>query len=474
MSETVTIQFDGKAENLLRAYEKLQEQSEKVIAGLKEQVEASRKAGDAGEDAGDAMSRGMISAQATIELAKKALEAVNAEWEKLRRNEREATDDAVRFGQAMRDVQLNLPDTLRDPESLFKGIAGRTGAAPSDIVSAAGAAFSARGSLSDEQTLATIEAAYTLNPRNAQQSNIVSSLALDLMKSGEVSDPRAAIGFISNIQQAMRLEDISMMSPTFGAMTNLSLIPGNTREEAAEIIATVQQTLGDRTGERSATGAVNFANRLQGFPGLEGDTQARIAQLQADPALRQKFLDTVALDAGTGNVFRSWISGDQEVMRSFSAAREQIQPLDDTQVANYQAVLQRRGANQSDRIVDLDARQQTAEVVSNLDDQRRQIIGQATAVFDAALEDVNLVGIDRVESLFLQREADLNNRDPAVMASLLRRAATQTDIFFGSMNENDQTRLNNAAARLDEAARELKSVAVPPAAPVAELHNRDR
>lgn len=474
MPEEVKVKFDGDPQALLRAYEKLEAKYGDLEKKLEDLKNKNEEAGKKGEDAGGMIARGMIIAQGAVKLAKEGLEALNAEWEKAARNEREAADDAIRFGQALRDVQLNLPAGLANPQQAFLGIAGRVGADPADIALAAGPAFSARGSLSDEQTLATIEAAYQLNPRNAEQSNRVLSMALDLMKTGEVSDPRAAIGFISNIQQGMRVEDIAQLGPTFAAIANLSLREGVSKEEAAELIATVQQIKGDVTGSTSATGSINFGNQLLDASYLQGDINQRIAQLRGDAGLRQRFESEASLDAQTGNIFKALIAGDPRLLAAEQAAQATILPFDETQLSTFQGVLNLRQANPVDQIVTMAEQQQTAQTATNINDRRRQIRGQAFTQFKAALDDVDLVGLDAIEQSILEKRAHASGRDPAQMAQLLRGAASQTDIFFGSMARDDKDRLREAAERLDEAAQAMRSLNQPAEAPAAASRDRSQ
>lgn len=284
-----------------------------------------------------------------------AVRLLKQEAEDLKTREQQSAEAQQRWGEAVRSMSANFSDdktlALDRLEGRLLDASRRTGAAPDAVTQAASAAFSAKGALSHEAAVLAVEAGFRVNPADQTGATELASRALDIMGASGVTDPRAAVGLLTQAGGAARVTDLSKLGKNLTPAIAAMMGRGDTLEQAVESYVTTTLLASDSEGAVSSTGTINLANRLAGFipqttgkdkrgkfnvPQKQidaylaaGSTTARKDLMRSMPELRRAFWATNSFDAQTQGPFEQLLSGDANAMAMERSVQQSIGDIGD-------------------------------------------------------------------------------------------------------------------------------------------------
>lgn len=366
--QNVGITLTANSTAVEKALEKLSAGLDKTVDKLNRVEQASAKSAKATADGMEKASNAvgsfvgaLVGAESASSLVMRAATAIKAEWEHIARLQKEAAAASTTAAGAIAKARLNFSADAtvgdKDLEGKLQDIARRTGVSLKDVAGSASGAFSA-GAKTNAQALAAVEAGFQLAPFDSAQASELSGRAIDLSKTTG-ADPRAAIGFLLNTGKAARTTDLGKLGAQgLPAITGI-MAQGDSAEQAAELFALTSQALADTEGSVSKTASIALSERLGSFVAKRSgkddrgsfavpkdqiaafeaakSTEARIDVMQQNPELRRAFLGANAFGTESSAFVGKLLSGDAGVNALRQQTRDTINPLDDRQIAAFDA-----------------------------------------------------------------------------------------------------------------------------------------
>lgn len=507
--QSVTIEMTADDRDVLRAFQKQQ-------AEILKNQRALMKTGQAGKRAGKEAATGIDKAVSSVkEFASSvvgigsvvgaiagAASALQNELDEMRRRQRISRVEASTLAAQARLARMNFEEDKtvqsEDLEKRFMAIGERTRTDPKLIAAAATDALSAKGSLSNEVALRAVEQAFRIAPGNLGVGRELSGRILDILKVTGGKDPRAAAGFLMNVQGAARVTSLRKVGaagvPTITSLRKM----GDSTEEGGELFAAMSQMMSDVTGDRSKTATINLAKRLgefvpeeqakdergkftvpekqiQAFEGAE-DTQERIKVMQESPELRRAFFAQTSFSAEATGAIRGLLAGQKSSVRELRRAQRLIEapgPAQTQRLERKVAELE-GGRFQPVRTVEQKSRENVRQ--AQLRSTRRQRVSSARNVLRSTLEAVNMPGLDtmgfrlplagdlgaRGQTMRNFEAATLAGNAPPELVASRQLRATVRSLSMGGVTEaeREDIKLLRAQARLLEE-QALKRVKTP-------------
>jgi len=340
--DDVKITVSGNDAGLLAVW---QRQNAEILKNQKSLLQMGQAGEKAGRDVGGGMegsAKGAVSLGKALTGVGTAVGGVMAvvkllkdEWDSLISRQKEAANRQITEAGAERQALQNLgPGAKLTADAYSKRIgeiAEKTGANRRDLHLAAASAFAARGNLSEQEALESVEEAATLNPDDAAGMSSMAGANLDLRKKTP-GGAKKKTGFMTSLQAASRVKNFDQLSrniiPAVNAIQNF----GDTEEEAGELVAAMSQALGDFEGAISKTASIQLASQLaDALPNLK-NTKERIAHLQS-PQGAGKLKKLLSKKEGglTGEIqtlpaMRGFLRADSTEATLLAAAREAVIP----------------------------------------------------------------------------------------------------------------------------------------------------
>ncbi len=220
-------------------------------------------------------------------------------------------------------------ETITDAQLDKKVLEGakKTGTSVDVFSKALGPAFSAKGSQSNQFAYEATIAALIFNRDPAQAAALTGAVG-DFSKFGESTNPRAILGFLSGSQKSARMLSVDQFAKSATPAVNAVRQTGNTIEESTELFVALANLSADQTGETTSTAVVNLAAKLE-KSGVAGNTTTeRIKTLQNNPELRKQFFKDNTFEAKATPAIKALLSGDENAMKEYQAAKEGIGSLE--------------------------------------------------------------------------------------------------------------------------------------------------
>jgi hypothetical protein len=239
----------------------------------------------------------------------------------------------------LRNLGLVTSGERESALSQLRGISARTGVPEKNLFAPAATAVSAKGGLTVKQALDAVEMAALVAPEDTGEMTAVAGGLLDTASLTGTASTQRNIGFITQLAAQARVTDLQSASR--------HLIPGaigvkgfgGSAESAAALVSTMTNAMKDASGEMSGTASIRLAEQLAEFlpesdrftfdkktgrrklaakgTGL-ADTASRIARLQSDASLREKFLATATFEAKATIPSRDILTPGTEVASLFT------------------------------------------------------------------------------------------------------------------------------------------------------------
>lgn len=356
---TVQQVFTGDASQLQREYEKLARSVTTLEGKLGQTTVKSEQLGrkhkeSLGSASGAAgkLADSIIQVGAAYMTADAAIKAFNYDLEISKRLGSEAAKTQSDIGKALAKLGMNVLDQKQFQQVVVPEvyrISKETGFADvGGLATAAGAAISASGGDTELglDALRTAAKITKLTPESLQPmteavtdirrfsekrttSDESAGLALSAGKFGRIVDPQ---------QQA------SVLSKGIGSIVASSRgDKKDATEQAAEVIAALTLSMGDRMGDRSATAAISLSSQLDKLftEGIDvslggrkfkkkmksdpGNLVDRIEALREDEAMRKLFLQTAHFEAGADPVIRDLLTNKKgQAAQTLNQSRESV------------------------------------------------------------------------------------------------------------------------------------------------------
>lgn len=485
----IGITLTANATGVEQALQKMQTALDKTIDKLntveKQSKQSSDRAADGFEKAA-ASTMKFVGAAVGLGSMGAALAAINRELKEVAVNQEAVRAAMTNSAQAVASLKMNFSGdkTLSSAnlERRLEAIARATKTNVGSVADVASAVLSA-GPATNEQGMATVEAALALQPGNVTAARELGARAINLAGPSGVTDPKALLGFMTNIQQQSNVRDISQLGANGLPAILAAMARGDTAERAGETFAALSKIKADAQGATTGTAQRALVDQLMEFvPGKSGkDAQGRfrvgadqisaftsarspserVDVLRANADLRRAFMSKASFGESSAAV-GAFLSGDPAAMAVVRQVQAGIAPLDAGQAANYNAKLadiasgryqatltaeQQSGANIEGFMLNssYSARAATARKVYSETLQKAGFGYMERGVDNASLE---------ARMMFMQNPEEAAANDLRSKAGVLR----SSDQNFGLSENKERVAqlLERQAALLEESLKEAK------------------
>jgi hypothetical protein len=213
--------------------------------------------------------------------------ALNAELENLRKLAEDTRQENLSFAGQMQQTRnaFQADATLSDEQHEPRLIKAAKEARVHSTVFAAAMqdTFSAKTDATNEEAVQAQIAAFRV-ARDLEGSRTLAARALDIRQATGSTDFMANIGFLQNVQTNSRVTSLAQVGQNLvpgiaGVMTR-----GDTPEQAAEFVATLNTLTQDAEGATTRTAAVSLTGQLRDFSPKRRADRERFAALQSTTA----------------------------------------------------------------------------------------------------------------------------------------------------------------------------------------------
>lgn len=289
----VKMKFSGDAANAEAAIARLERRYDSLEAKIRHTSASSKRGSKEAGDGVSALIGRFTSLASPIVAATAALRLYNDSLRDTEDRQKKVANSITTFATAFRQAAINYggdPDELR---AKIKVVGGDTKQSETLVARALSDAFSARGDLSDAQTLDSVKQALRFAGNIEDAVQPLSGVALDALKIlPKGTTPQQAIGLVDSIGQLARVTDTTSVAENI-APAALKVIGnyGDSPQFAAALTATLTQADIDPKGLRTRTLVPALAEQLRERIPWLNTTEERLSAVQADPALQNAFLN---------------------------------------------------------------------------------------------------------------------------------------------------------------------------------------
>lgn len=251
-----------------------------------------------------------------------------ADIAKLREKDRQ---ENAGFAGSMERARLNfVPDATVGRDQLdteMKALAAKHNVSTDVVANVAEGAFSGKGSQDNRFAFNAMDAALSLtsDPNAARE---LAAKTGDYGKHGESTDPDSILFFLSQAQKAARIESVQKFGIAGAPVTLAGKKAGMSIETSNEMFSAFNTLMGDVTGEQSSTAFVSLLDKLQKFDGAKGTPEEKLAAIQADPKLQEKFFEEFKnFETKAKPAIREMLAGSEGWRKELKNAQELIPSL---------------------------------------------------------------------------------------------------------------------------------------------------
>lgn len=356
----------------------------------------------------------------------KAVEAIVGELKKAEEIKIQAALTTRDFEQAIADMTINIgAKNVPEARRMILEESPKIGATPSAMANLVGLAISG-GAENIKEAMKLSAATLQLTAGNVQKAIPILDGMLTLAKTTGTKDYQAALGQLSQFQEAARGTDLALsirnIAPALAAAnTRGERIQALGGERSLELASVMSQALQDPLMSISGTGVRQLFGRMDMFIAkrqmvLDDGTitkltqpqvdsfnalntlDERIAAARANPEIGKQFLSTVERTSEAFVGIRKIILGDKDIRDEEARARNIVTGLPGGQLAFDEAV---RTIVASTPLMQAANRGEAARQVARIEDPVAAFEGQIIEEFNKTIKDVNLTGLD----VFRQTEA---------------------------------------------------------------------
>ena len=215
-------------------------------------------------------------------------------------------------------------------EQQIPEMARRTGVSQKDLTLASAQAVSQSGG-NVNAAMRAVEIAAQFMPDQPGSLGLSSGALLAMGQATGTQDATVNLGLLSKIGQLSPIADAGMQARNIPKAVIGQLAHGSSAQGAGALFASLAFGAADVTGESSGTAAISLAEQMKGFGGLAGidSTRGRIAALQRDPAMAQRFLAGASFEKKFSGVIEQLLTDPSSaVARAYSSNLTSIADAD--------------------------------------------------------------------------------------------------------------------------------------------------
>lgn len=432
----VDIEIVGDDREMLKVWQRQLKQIDKQDAKLK-------KMGIAGKNAGMYLKKGFSDSQGSLQnlnasLAKslalfgglsQGVQLFKNNYADLIKYQQNREVEGRTFGEQMRETRVNFTAdkslSNKDLEPAIRGVAERTKTDAKLVAAAMSDALSAKGGLSNQDALNAVEAAFALQPNKLDAAQTTAARALDVANRTNNKDMRQNVGFMQNIAGTARVTQLPLVGknliPAISSIQNF----GDTPEQAAEMVVTLNKMMEDDTGATTGTAAKALAARLKDFvptkkakdergsftvPQNQIDafnqaqtTAERVKVAQQNPELARSFFAKNPFAIEYEAVVKRYLSKDQGTTEVQKYVEDSIKPLGKEQGKVFQQKLDDINAGQKQFLVDAAEANKANVQELRLGGEMDQIQAASRNLINSAIEEAPTNWVKR-QSMWLAHE----------------------------------------------------------------------
>lgn len=266
--------FTGSADQLLKEYEKVLAQQQKMEDKLQRMTEESRKSSSTQTSGAVTAAKTIMSMAASYVSVQSAIQLISGAMAAYNETLRESADLSTKMAVAQSDALKNMAGMTTAQKRGMIDKAGdislRTGFADQSVlIDAMGAGVSAGGG--EQLTLSAIEAAARLTTNKPEQLKTFSAGAIDIGRAIGSTDSEKNLGFLLQAGAQARVVDPEQLAENMApvvasaAMRSRSTDKELVAREAAAIYTTLSKASTDVEGRSSTTAATQFMGHMETF-----------------------------------------------------------------------------------------------------------------------------------------------------------------------------------------------------------------
>lgn len=416
----VDISITGDDAEALRMWQRQLKQIDKQEAKLK-------KMGIAGKNAGMYLKKGFSESQGSLQNMNVSLTKTLAlfgglstgvnlfkrNYAELLKYQQNREVEGRTFGEQMRQTRVNFSEdaTLKnqDLEREIRAVGGRTKTDAKLVAAAVSDAFSAKGGLTNQDALNAVEAAFALQPNNLEAAQTTAARALDVANRSGNKNMKENVGFMQNIAGTARVTQLPLVGknllPAISAIQNF----GDTPEQSAEMVVTLNKMLEDDTGATTGTAAKALAGRLKNFVPKKNakddlgkftvpqeqidafnqaqNTTERVKVAQQNPELARAFFAENPFATEYDAIIKQYLSKNKGTQEIQQYVEKSILPLGKEQGKVFQQKLDEINAGQKQALVEAAEANKANVQELRLSDTMSGLQSASKNLVDSALEE---------------------------------------------------------------------------------------
>jgi hypothetical protein len=357
----------------------------------------------------------------------KAVEVIVSELQKTQQIRTQTAETTRDFEQAISAMAPNIgAEKVPQAREMILAQAPQIGATPAGLANLVAQAVSG-GADSIQEAMNLSTATLKLTAGNVQAALPILDGMLTLSKTTGTKDFQAALGQLSQFQEAGRGSDLALsirnIAPALAAAnTRGERIQALGGERSLELAAVMSQALQDPMMSISGTGLRQLFGRMDMFIAkrqmtLDDGTVSRLTQPQVDafnaldtlderiaaaranPEIGRQFLSTVERTSEAFVGIRKIIIGDKDIRDEEAKAARIVTGLEKGQKA-YDALIESIVTNTP--LTQAANRQEAVRQVARIRDPAAAFEGQIIEEFNKTLKEVNLSGVDILKTQIAQ------------------------------------------------------------------------
>jgi hypothetical protein len=311
----------------------------------------------------------MATAIGSVRLAWKL---ASSEFDNYIARQKAAKDETISFADASREMMVNfVPDKTMGVGDLGAAIAKvskETGADQKHVAQAFGDTFSSKGAATNQEATQFVAEAFKVAPKNPELAKELSARALDLSRQTGVTDPRALLGFLTEVQGKSRITSMPQLGKQGTPAILGTMKAGASLEQSAELFATINNLMADAEGANSKTATLQLVDHLMdeeklGKAGLSKKFKGkgvmeRLSMLQGDRKLADKFLNAegMSFEIQAKPFIQGLVRGDAESMAALADTQAGISGITANSPKAFEQFLKTNNAGPGQGAAMLDAR----------------------------------------------------------------------------------------------------------------------
>jgi len=341
----------AELDNLLKRGKLTQDEHNQAVRNAKTAMDAAGQAGDTALTGMIGNLKRLVAGWFSVQYA---ISLVRGEYDAMREKEARAAQTALSAAQAQSLALINLGATTPEARDAFEKrieeISQRTTVSRKDLYQRAAYALSARGPLSEAEAMQAVEESARYVPGDVETGKTWTGAALDLQKimrgRGQNVTAKQAIGYVATVGQKARVVEPALLATNVVPAMLGAMETGATEQEAGALWAAITQAVGDPTGRKSGTAAIQVVRGLlemlpaeqvspfgemgeggefitseaqsKAIRGGFKDWASRLKALREDPELRKQVLAKLPGEVKTRTAVEQILSGKGTAAESYA------------------------------------------------------------------------------------------------------------------------------------------------------------